>query len=82
MLLMIMRLFARMDSRPSRSIAFASFTGEEAGLLGSMYFVRYPPDVIPINSIVVNINFDIGNVFGITKGKNVPPSQHGEKTKA
>jgi hypothetical protein len=43
--------------RPSRSIVFCWFTGEEKGLLGSKYYAEYP--VFPLNSTVVNVNVDM-----------------------
>lgn len=50
---------ARMFSvnRPSRSIVFVTFSGEEQGLLGSQYFVENPP--VPLASIVSMLNFDM-----------------------
>lgn len=43
--------------KPRRSIIFAAVTAEEKGLLGSDYFVRNP--VVPIDSIVANVNLDM-----------------------
>jgi Zn-dependent M28 family amino/carboxypeptidase len=43
--------------RPSRSIVFCWFTGEEKGLLGSKYYAEYP--VFPLQSTVVNVNVDM-----------------------
>lgn len=50
---------ARMFSvnKPSRSIIFVTFSGEEQGLLGSQYFVENPP--VPLSSIVSMLNFDM-----------------------
>lgn len=50
---------ARMFSvhKPSRSIIFVNFTGEEQGLLGSQYFVDNPP--VPLAKIVTMLNFDM-----------------------
>lgn len=44
-------------SKPRRSVIFAAFSGEEAGLLGSEYFVQNPP--VPLDSIVAMVNFDM-----------------------
>jgi Zn-dependent M28 family amino/carboxypeptidase len=43
--------------RPRRSILFLVLTGEEEGLLGSKYFVRYAS--VPRNLIVGDINMDM-----------------------
>jgi Zn-dependent M28 family amino/carboxypeptidase len=40
-----------------KNILFVAFTGEEAGLLGSKYFVRNPP--IPLDSIDFLLNLDL-----------------------
>ncbi len=44
-------------SKPRRSVIFAAFSGEEAGLLGSQYFVDNPP--VSLDSIVAMVNFDM-----------------------
>ena len=49
--------------KPSRTIIFVAFSGEEAGLVGSKYFVenykKYPSD-----KILANLNFDtVGRLF-------------------
>ncbi|MDJ0792931.1 MAG: M28 family metallopeptidase [Woeseiaceae bacterium] len=49
------RVFAALP--PRRSVLFVAVTGEERGLLGSDYFVNNP--VVPIDSIVANINLDM-----------------------
>lgn len=43
---------------PRRSVAFAFFTGEERGLLGSTYWASHPP--IPNDRIAAVINLDAG----------------------
>lgn len=43
--------------KPSRSIVFCWFTGEEKGLLGSKYYTEFP--VFPLESTVVNVNVDM-----------------------
>jgi len=43
--------------RPKRSILFNSHAGEEAGLLGSSYFVDHP--TIPLDSVSAAINMDM-----------------------
>ena len=44
-------------SPPRRSIVFANFSGEEAGLLGSAHFVNNSP--MPLDSVSAMINFDM-----------------------
>ncbi|MEO8479314.1 MAG: M28 family peptidase [Gemmatimonadota bacterium] len=43
--------------RPKRSILFNSHAGEEAGLLGSSYFVDHP--TIPLDSVSAALNMDM-----------------------
>jgi aminopeptidase N len=42
--------------RPRRTIAFVAFSGEEAGLLGSKYYVEHP--VFPLDKTIGVINLD------------------------
>ncbi len=54
------RVFARVNRETvlfKRSLVFMLVSGEEEGLLGSSYFVRYPP--IPLKNIVANLNIDM-----------------------
>lgn len=44
-------------TRPARSVLFVAFSGEEEGLLGSAYYVKYPP--VPNDSVVAMLNFDM-----------------------
>jgi aminopeptidase N len=49
--------------KPSRTIIFAAFSGEEAGLVGSKYFVENYKKY-PSNKIFANLNFDtVGRLF-------------------
>ncbi|CAN5893468.1 M28 family metallopeptidase [soil metagenome] len=57
------RAFAALQSRPARSVMFVLVSGEEKGLLGSMYFVQNPP--VPVLQMVANINADM-------VGRNAP----------
>lgn len=50
---------------PLRSLIFQSLTGEEYGLLGASYWTQYP--LIPNEAIILNINFDVVNIFGRTR---------------
>jgi hypothetical protein len=51
------RALAKLTVAPRRSIVFIAVTGEEAGLLGSDYFVSNPGS--PDTSIVANVNVDL-----------------------
>ncbi len=53
-------------SKPKRTIVFAAFSAEEAGLLGSKYFVKHFP-ATPDNTIA-NINLD---TVGRLEGKKI-----------
>ena len=55
-LLELARVFSQAQSRPKRSIIFASVTAEEQGLLGSEYLGKHPP--VPANDITLDLNFD------------------------
>ncbi|HKW16662.1 MAG TPA: M28 family peptidase [Terriglobales bacterium] len=55
-LLELARTFALAQSRPRRSIIFASVTAEEQGLLGSEYLGKHPP--VPAGNIAIDLNFD------------------------
>lgn len=56
--------------RPSRSIAFIAFTGEEKGLMGSSWFVENP--VFQLKNIVCDLNIDmIGRIDPAHEQKNV-----------
>ena len=44
------------SSPPRRSLLFCIFTGEEKGLLGSVYFTEHP--TVPIRQIVADFNLD------------------------
>jgi hypothetical protein len=51
------RAFAALERRPARSVMFVMVSGEEKGLLGSLYFVDHPP--VPVAQMVANINADM-----------------------
>jgi hypothetical protein len=75
-LIEIARMFASAPP-PQRSILFIAFTGEEAGLHGSKYYVEHP--AVPLDHTVAMLNMDmIGRlkpgdvhvtVFGVQCGK-------------
>jgi len=50
------RAFMERGEKPSRTIIFAAWTGEEQGLWGSSYFVKNIPDSL---KIILNINLDM-----------------------
>jgi hypothetical protein len=50
------RAFARLEPRPSRSIIFVAYFGEEKGLIGSRYYAEHP--LFPLNRTVANLNLE------------------------
>ncbi len=57
----IAKAFTRNTQRPKRSILFMTITGEEKGLLGSLYYTNHP--IIPLKNTVADLNTDmIGRV--------------------
>ncbi len=56
-LLEIARAFVEGGVRPRRSILFASFDSEEAGLLGSFYYARHP--ALPVEKAAAVLNMDM-----------------------
>jgi Zn-dependent M28 family amino/carboxypeptidase len=60
-LLEIAEAFNILEKKPKRSVVFAWVTGEEIGLLGSLYYSQHP--VIPLEKTVACIDLDmIGRV--------------------
>ncbi|RFP65395.1 M20/M25/M40 family metallo-hydrolase [Hymenobacter lapidiphilus] len=57
MLLELAAHYARPENRPAYSIAFLAFGAEEAGLVGSRYFVEHP--LLPLPAIRVLANLDL-----------------------
>lgn len=49
--------YARPENRPAYSVAFLLFGAEEAGLVGSGYFVRHP--LVPLSHIRFLLNLDL-----------------------
>jgi Zn-dependent M28 family amino/carboxypeptidase len=64
-ILSVARAFAELGKPPRRSVYFAFVAAEEQGLLGSQYFVAYPP--VPVGRIAANINIDSASWFGKTR---------------
>ena len=57
MLLNLAKHYAKPENQPKYSMAFIAFAGEEAGLLGSMNYVKSP--FFPLKDIEFLINLDI-----------------------
>ncbi len=55
-MLALAEAFAR-GARPKRSILFVWHTGEEKGLWGSEYFIKYP--TVPLDKIITQLNIDM-----------------------
>ncbi len=69
----IAKAFAANPERPKRSILFMTVTGEEKGLLGSLYYTNHP--IIPLEETVADLNTDmIGRVDPNHEGS--PDSSH------
>lgn len=59
-ILEVARTLAKINRRPSRTILFVSFSGEERDLLGSRLYVSRP--VVPLNATKAMINIDHAGV--------------------
>ncbi|WP_219156557.1 M28 family metallopeptidase [Hymenobacter profundi] len=57
MLLELATYYARPENRPAYSVLFIAFGGEEAGLVGSRYFVQHP--LVPLTRIRFLLNLDL-----------------------
>ena len=55
-----------MQNKPKYTMVFCFFSGEEAGLLGSKYFVEHPPIKLKKIKFVINIDIMGGAGKGIT----------------
>ena len=64
-LIEIAETFAHQQPPPQRSIVFAAFTLEEAGLLGSRYYVTHP--AVALDKTVADINMDALPILGPAK---------------
>jgi Zn-dependent M28 family amino/carboxypeptidase len=64
-LLVLAQSFGRMRPPPGRSIVFAAFTAEQAGLLGSRFYVESP--AFPLAQTAAVINLDGLHVGGRTR---------------
>ena len=55
-LLELARIFSQSNIHPARSILFIAITGEEKGLLGSIYYTDHP--LFPLHKTIADINID------------------------
>jgi len=55
--LQIAKALALNPDKPKRSVLFAHWTGEEKGLVGSRYFLKFP--TVPLKDIAAYINLDM-----------------------
>jgi len=53
--------------KPKRTIAFILFGGEEAGLVGSHFYVEHPPAALPLANVVEYINLDMLGSYSAKK---------------
>jgi Zn-dependent M28 family amino/carboxypeptidase len=65
--------FLKLESPPQRSIVFLATTGEEQGLLGSLYYATHP--IYPPTKTAAAINMDSLNILG--KMKDITIIGHG-----
>lgn len=66
----IMELAKKRGHGPKRNLLFLLVTGEEEGLLGSMYYANHP--IIPMSNTYANINIDM-------LGRSDPNHAHNKK---
>ncbi len=64
-MLSLVRACVALETKPRRSILFAAVTGEESGLLGSLFYARQP--TFPRRQLVANFNLDSINIWGETR---------------
>jgi len=55
-MLELAKSFSYLESKPKRSIVFIATTGEEKGLLGSIYYTDNP--LVPLYKTIANVNID------------------------
>jgi len=58
-LLSIAQAIQQRDARPKRTLVFATFGGEELGMLGSYHLAANPPAKLPNDKVVQFINLDM-----------------------
>ena len=77
----IAEMFAKGSAKPKRSILFVWHTGEEAGMLGSGFFMDHP--TVPRDSIVAQLNIDMvgrGEATDVTGQAKGPQDSTGRFT--
>ncbi len=68
-LLELARAFSEVRPQPERTVIFAALTGEESGLLGSLYYAENP--TVPLAAIAGGVNIDAMSVYGRTRDVTV-----------
>ena len=58
-LLAIAQAIQQRGAMPHRTIVFATFGDEEAGMIGSSYYVAHPPADLPLAKVVQVVNLDM-----------------------
>ena len=64
-LLEVAEAFARLPTKPARSVLFLAVTAEEQGLLGAKYYAEHP--LYPLEKTLANLNIDGVNQWGRTR---------------
>jgi hypothetical protein len=59
------RRFGAMQNRQGRRLVFMTFSGEESGLLGSLYYCKHP--IFPLSDTVAMVNLDMVGRMGKDK---------------
>ena len=75
-LLELARVLAPLRDRLNANVVFLAATAEEAGLLGSTWFVRHLP--VPTEQVLANVNFEMTNVWGRTKDVYAIGARHSD----
>lgn len=74
MLLELAAHYARPENRPAYSMVFIAFGAEEAGLVGSSFFIKHP--LLPLNHIRFFVNLDLlgtgSEGLTIVNGRELP----------
>ena len=69
MLLELAKWYMKQDTLPGYNVLFVCFSGHEAGLFGSEFFVQHPP--FPLDSSMFVLNFDM--VGRLDTAQQMPP---------
>ncbi len=79
-ILEIAEAFAAAKERPRRSLLFLSFSGEELGLLGSLYYVEHP--ILPLDQVETMVNCDMVGRYRESEGMEIGGVGTGEGLQA